>query len=642
MKFNKAVHSYFSYSRIGVRYLFIAMMVVMLVVPAVAQVNNTSLNISVQSVSVTVEPHSPFYIVVSGTYLLSNTSDTYTGQYVINGTALVTLSNGQEYNIVLGSSPPGNIESYPSTPSSSFGGTKSGASGTVTNDAITLNVYSWSGSVSSERFLGTTSVSGLVSNAQPSLYTLIVELPLFNDTMLGSSTSPTDPQLPIGALYNFMLILGILVLAISLLFTMLKSNNQGTGGVSFAMANVMIAIVVIVAFPILWNAIAAGVNYVTQTLIAYPNPYTMYAQSLNNIWYSTLAANTTTWWASLFLPLFEVAYAIMLLITYIMIYLLGTSRLFLLGAFIAAFPLVMALNEIPFTQKLGQLAMDTLEGLVMASIMSAIVLAVASTILANYSAPTNIFVQGGVLSNWVAVAAILIAVLMPTILAPTVGWAFQTISQTGMMAAGVAGTAAMGAVAPVAGALPGMFSAGMSASGGLGGGLKAAGQAFLSSGAHKQVLSNMGVALGGGVAGALGVPMAGIMVQHHLGTAQGINARISANNEGNSVATRIQASYDNLPVSGVMTDTLYGYGQELLPLLEEMAAPNSGNVGPRMKKAGIDISPEGIDAFINNPITKNFSEKARVNRDIIMNPAESIANRNAAAADDSRTIRENS
>ena len=118
---------------------------------------------------------------------------------------------------------------------------------------------------------------------------------------------------------------------------------------------------------------------------------------------------------------------------------------------LAAFPVAVGLRMIPFTRKLSQMVEDTLFGLILASLMSAIVIGVASNVLQSNSS-SNIFnvVQGW--QGWMAAAALFAAVLMPTVFAPLTSIVFQTASQAAMTGVGV-GTAivAGGAIAGVGG-----------------------------------------------------------------------------------------------------------------------------------------------------------------------------------------------
>ncbi|MEM4093279.1 MAG: hypothetical protein QW837_09610 [Conexivisphaerales archaeon] len=81
----------------------------------------------------------------------------------------------------------------------------------------------------------------------------------------------------------------------------------------------------------------------------------------------------------------------MALIITIMMYLVRTVRIFLLGGMIVMFPLSVALRDIPFTQKLGKIIEDISFGLILTTVISAVMLGVASTLLYSWNAGTNIF-----------------------------------------------------------------------------------------------------------------------------------------------------------------------------------------------------------------------------------------------------------
>ncbi|MEM0075014.1 MAG: hypothetical protein QXV84_01560, partial [Conexivisphaerales archaeon] len=100
--------------------------------------------------------------------------------------------------------------------------------------------------------------------------------------------------------------------------------------------------------------------------------------------------------------------------------------------------------DIPFTQKLGRIIEDTFFGLVLATILSASMLSAAGYLLLNWNTSTNIFIQAGIPSEWMASAAIIVAILAPTVLAPLTSTVYQTTSQVAMAAGSVALAVASG------------------------------------------------------------------------------------------------------------------------------------------------------------------------------------------------------
>jgi hypothetical protein len=154
---------------------------------------------------------------------------------------------------------------------------------------------------------------------------------------------------------------------------------------------------------------------------------------------------------------------------WIMIYLLGTVRILLIAAMLVMFPLSVALRDIPFTSKLGRMIEDTLFGLMLATILSASMLSVASDLLTDWGSPGNIFVMGGFQPQWVAIAATLGALLAPTVLAPLASTLFRTTSDVAMFGGAVGANVAFGGLGGGLGAvraLPGTVGAVVGGGGG--------------------------------------------------------------------------------------------------------------------------------------------------------------------------------
>jgi hypothetical protein len=287
-------------------------------------------------------------------------------------------------------------------------------------------------------------------------FQLIVALPLINDSMLGTNVTSSDPVLPaIDGMYNFIMIVAFIILGVSVIVEMItgalgrrRQQGQDAYSVQF-LFNIAAGVVIILIFPMLYDYIARTVNYLDMTIIAYPAPYTSYSSSISYVWNEIVFGGSI--WDLITAGILAAARAIMMLILYVMTYLLGMVRLFIIGVMLAAFPVAVGLRMIPFTRKLSQMVEDTLFGLILASLMSAIVIGVAANVLQSNSS-SNIFnvVQGW--QGWMAAAALFAAVLMPTVFAPLTSIVFQTASQAAMTGVGV-GTAivAGGAIAGVGG-----------------------------------------------------------------------------------------------------------------------------------------------------------------------------------------------
>jgi hypothetical protein len=229
--------------------------------------------------------------------------------------------------------------------------------------------------------------------------------------------------------------------------------------------DLMITILFIIAFPYIYNEVATLVNYLNMSLVSGPgNDYTVYAGKINLVWAATGATAQSGLWGFLSNPLMQLAAWVVDFIVYIGSFILGTIRVLLIAVMVVAFPISLALKQVPFTRKLGQMVEDTLFGLILASIMSSIVLGLAAYILGTGTNGT-VF-QGS--DIWFAAISLLAALMLPTVFAPLTGVMFQT----GMQAAMAAGTAAvLAGTGGTMGAVGGVQSMGQvtNAAGGLAG-----------------------------------------------------------------------------------------------------------------------------------------------------------------------------
>jgi len=278
----------------------------------------------------------------------------------------------------------------------------------------------------------------LFTGTNSATFQLLAALPEFNDTSFGATANcPTtlNPcQIPVGNFYNFIagISLGLAVLG----FMLSYASNSMRGKDRIPVVDLIITILFIIAFPYVYNEVATLVNYLNMALVSGPgNNYTSYAAKINQIWAATGATTQGGLWGFLSNPLVQLAAWVVDFIVYIGSFILGTIRVLLIAVMVVAFPVSLALKEVPFTKKLGQMVEDTLFGLILASIMSSIVLGLAAYILGTGTNGT-VFRGSDV---WFAAISLLAALMLPTVFAPLTGVMFQT----GMQAAMAAGTAAV-------------------------------------------------------------------------------------------------------------------------------------------------------------------------------------------------------
>ena len=271
------------------------------------------------------------------------------------------------------------------------------------------------------------------------VYGTIVALPQFNDTMLGawaSKPSVSQPDLPLAPYYNLLALAGIIVLIpLSLVDTLAPGKNRSM--LDF-LKKVAAGVVIILLFPLIYDRIAYMMNTLNQMIIAYPSPYQDYGAKLYSLENWMIVPPQLTIETIIGTAILGVGYIAVTVITEIMNFLLGTIRILLIAGMIALFPLSVALRDFYYTQKLGRMIEDTLFGLMLATILSASMLGIAEYLLSNWSSPENMFRVAGIQPQWVAISAVLGALLAPTVLAPLVSTVYMAASDVASIAGGVA------------------------------------------------------------------------------------------------------------------------------------------------------------------------------------------------------------
>ena len=346
-----------------------------------------------------------------------------------------------------------------------------------------------------------------VSSGQSDVFVLAVVVPLFNDTMLGATCQtvqglcgPGAPnpsplygyQLPAGSFYNYVMAISLVLLAVGALLSYLGKVATGRQERNSILIDAIIGVVAIFLFPLIYNNVATVVNYLDQSIIAYPNPYTSYPIAIQNVWNQLLSLDTSSWWNVLWDAANTLAGWVISLILWIMLRIVGTVRLFIFAVVIVAFPVSMGLRLIPFTKKLSDYIQETLFGMILASLLSAVILGVAAYAFANWSNPTNIFATGGIEEKWVAASALFAALLIPTVFAPLTSFVYMATSNAAIAAGGVAASTMASAAAPLTGVGASALGLGSSV-GGVGGATTAGG--FLAS----SMQAPAGAASAGGV-----------------------------------------------------------------------------------------------------------------------------------------------
>lgn len=309
-------------------------------------------------------------------------------------------------------------------------------------------------------------------SSSANLFILTMEIPLFQVPALGISKGNPDfanlfatfDQLPLGDFYMLIAEVAIMLLVGAglvniILYLSGGSENQkgGTAGTLAGINNIFVTLLLILLLPYAYNAVAGFVNILDQQIIAGPgNPYSAYLANSQLIW------NTLPTGGNL---LTDFIGAIASVMAWAMSWLLGSARIFLIGSVTVAMPIVLVLRSIKFTARFAGVVEDTFFGLIFASVISALFIGLAAYILNHWSG--SMFQAASVDQTWVALAALLGAILAPTVFAPMTGFFFQTMSQVGMAATGTAFAIGAGATGPFGAGLKGGAAMAGQALGGL-------------------------------------------------------------------------------------------------------------------------------------------------------------------------------
>ncbi|MDG6931772.1 MAG: hypothetical protein JRN26_02950 [Nitrososphaerota archaeon] len=279
------------------------------------------------------------------------------------------------------------------------------------------------------------------------LYNAIVALPQFNETAFGayaSKPSQSYPALPLEPYYNLMAIVAIIALVPFAFLDFITPDKRADS--RSVMIKIVTGVLIILLFPFIYDHIAYMMNTLNQMVIAYPLNYQYYGAKLDYLETMMVLPSTLTAVSLLTTGVLFVGYIVVTVILWIMNYILGTVRILLVAGMIILFPLSVALRDFHYTQKLGRMIEDTLFGLMLATILSASMLGITAYLLQNWNTVDNMFRIAGIQSQWVAISAVLGALLAPTVLAPLVSTVYMASTQVASVAGGVASAVWMGAL----------------------------------------------------------------------------------------------------------------------------------------------------------------------------------------------------
>jgi hypothetical protein len=375
-------------------------------------------------------------------------------------------------------------------------------------------------------------------SSEGNLFILTMEIPLFQVPALGISSNNPDfkalfsafDQLPLGDFYMLIAEVAVILLVGAGLIDVivyLTGNSErqrgGTSGSLVGMSNVFVTLLLVLLLPYAYNAVAGFVNVLDQQIVAGPgNPYTQYLANSQLIW------NTLPTGGNL---LTDFIGAIATVMAWAMSWLLGSARIFLIGSVTVAMPIVLVLRNVRFTARFAGVVEDTFFGLIFASVISALFIGLAAYIFNHWQG--SMFQAASVDETWVALAALMGAILVPTVFAPMTGFFFQTMSQVGMAATGTAFAIGAGAAGPAGAGFKGGAAMASQALGGL-----------AASNPQAGIVQKAGAALGGfggGFSRSL-VPMSqNMLLMGTVGTLGGLGASRSASAINRAIQLKMPA-----------------------------------------------------------------------------------------------------
>jgi len=224
--------------------------------------------------------------------------------------------------------------------------------------------------------------------------------------------------------------LGIALLIAGIYYMCESFRVVSEGTAARIIAESFIVLILIFAFPYIYNAGAGLINAMnSEAIFGGWDQAQNITQGLVDeiVWPATKGGLE-----GVFIQLFVVFGCMM---SFIGVIVGGTLRLFMIGAFAIAMPLLLVFRLFPFLRGLADKLINTLIGLIIASTFASIFLVFGWEVVQGL---------GGGFMRWgIAFGTMLLASMVPMIFAPTVGRALSTAAHT--VAAGAAGAVAGGA-----------------------------------------------------------------------------------------------------------------------------------------------------------------------------------------------------
>jgi type IV secretion system protein TrbL len=283
--------------------------------------------------------------------------------------------------------------------------------------------------------------------------------------------------------YNSLLYVSIFLMAMAVIIGMIiflgeQFGIQKKGQALDIISNAFFYILLLSFFPLLWDTIATGVEWLDIYIMNPGNPTPDAAAAKAKDLFIKLGGIDTGGGglAGIFDGLGKLVFgnpdkitqvfhdimtsvfrAFMAAMIFLTMFIVGTMRIVMTATIIVGLPLILAIKLIPWIRKPADRLLDTLYGLVVATIISSIVVVAGTAYLDSMPKDT---LEQNFQATIAAMGVILLAVLMPVMLSPMLGSIITSV--TGMA------TTALAAGATAAGA--GIAGAARGASAAIGGG----------------------------------------------------------------------------------------------------------------------------------------------------------------------------
>lgn len=308
-------------------------------------------------------------------------------------------------------------------------------------------------------------------------YFFLVELPIADAAATGSIGPAITNVFDLMRNLAFVFFALILVVA-GLCYALESFRLMGEGTAANIITGSFFTLIAIFLVVPLYNTVAGLLNYLTS-----PGSGTILQPGMiQKVIEVAMRPPAATWQDQIVSFFMAVFFLIMVAVSLIAVGILGTLRVFFVGACVAIMPMFLVMRLIPLTKRIAESFIEMLIGLMVASLMSAIFLRFGFEVVNQWT---------GLMATVAAVGTLIAAAMMPTVLAPRLGGLFMTAA--GVTTAAI--STAAGATAVVAG------GAALGAATGLAHGITAP-AAMVTPLAGSRTLGRAGLALKGALLGA--------------------------------------------------------------------------------------------------------------------------------------------